>query len=123
MPAPAYSAVKHKGVPLYKYARRGAAVPVKLRSCVVHEWKAVAYQNGELAFRLSCSSGTYVRSLAESLGRRLGCGAAVSALRRESVAGFTLAGALTLEDLKGLSAAQLAGRIEAGLALLAKAAA
>lgn len=107
MPAPAYSAVKHKGRPLYHYARRGEAVPEKTRRCEVREWTALAYAPPELSHRLSCSSGTYVRSLAESVGRRLGCGAAVSTLRRESIADFPVEDALSLEALKGLSTAAL----------------
>lgn len=119
MPAPAYSAVKHRGVPLYKYARRGEAVPVKPRTCEIYDWRGVAYEAPELSYVLSCSSGTYVRSLSESLGARLGCGATVSALRRDGIGAFSVAEALTLAELKGLDAAALKTRIEAGLAKLA----
>lgn len=107
MPAPAYSAVKHRGRPLYQYARRGEAVPAKPRRCEVYGWKALSYAAPELSHRLSCSSGTYVRSLAESVGRALGCGGTVSALRREGIADFSVAEALTLEDLKALTTASL----------------
>ncbi|MDE2039149.1 MAG: tRNA pseudouridine(55) synthase TruB [Elusimicrobia bacterium] len=110
MPAPAYSAVKHKGRRLYEYARAGLEVPVKPRVCQVHEWKALGYAAPELAFRLSCSSGTYVRSLAELLGRRLGCGAAVVSLRREAVGNFRVEQALGAEALKTIPQEQLLPR-------------
>lgn len=115
MAAPAYSAVKHQGKPLYKYARQGLAVPVKPRSSRVYEWKALSYAAPELEHRLSCSSGTYVRSLAESVGQRLGCGATVSSLRRERIAGFSVDDAIGLEALKTTSGAQLKGLLESSL--------
>jgi tRNA U55 pseudouridine synthase TruB len=63
-----------------------------------------------------------VRSLAESLGARLGCGGTVLTLRRDSVAGFDVKDAMTLDDLKGMSAAALTQRIESGMTLLLAAA-
>jgi tRNA pseudouridine55 synthase len=112
-PAPAYSAVKHEGKPLYKYAREGIAVPVKPRVCEVREWKALAYAAPDLTHRLSCSTGTYVRSLAELLGRDLGCGGTVAALRRESVAQYSVQGALPAEELKTIPLEALAARFQA----------
>lgn len=100
LPAPAYSAVKHQGKPLYKYARQGVAVPEKMRSYEIYDWRAVSYADGLLSHRLHCSSGTYVRSLAEAVGRALGCGATVQTLRRERIGEFSLEGALTLDALK-----------------------
>lgn len=118
MNAPAYSAVKHQGQALYKYARRGIPVPPKPRRSVVHEWKALSYTRPDFRHRLSCGSGTYVRSLAESAGRALGCGATVSSLRRESVGEFSLEGALTLEQAKGLELRSLQAMLTASLPLL-----
>ncbi|MDE2489405.1 MAG: tRNA pseudouridine(55) synthase TruB [Elusimicrobia bacterium] len=119
-PAPAYSAVKHKGKPLYRYARAGEAVPVKPRTAVVRSWEALAWEPPELAHRLSCSSGTYVRSLAEVLGARLGCGATVSSLRRETVGPFELAGARTLDAVRALPPAELARLLESSRAELGR---
>jgi tRNA pseudouridine55 synthase len=110
-PAPAYSAVKHEGKALYKYARAGLEVPVKPRSCTVHEWTASSYAAPDLAFRLSCSTGTYVRSLAELLGRTLGCGATIAALRRESVGSFSVSGALPAAELKTIAQDALEARL------------
>jgi tRNA pseudouridine55 synthase len=117
-PAPAYSAVKHEGKKLYEYARAGAAVPVKPRTAIVKTWETTSWASPELGYRLSCSSGTYVRTLAEVLGERLGCGATVSALRRETIGPFTLDGALPLDALRKLPPAELAGRLLASLPLL-----
>ncbi len=96
-PAPAYSAVKHEGRPLYAYARAGDPVPVKARTAVVRSWKALDWQAPELTHRMDVSSGSYVRTLAEVLGEKLGCGGTVSTLRRETV------GPLRLEDARPLA--------------------
>lgn len=98
--APAYSAVKHEGKALYKYARAGLEVPVKPRVCTVYSWEALSYQAPDLQFRMACSTGTYVRSLAELLGRNLGCGGTIAALRRESVGQYSVADALPGDLLK-----------------------
>lgn len=102
-PAPAFSAVKHRGRPLYQYARRGISVPPKLRRSTVYAWKALAYAEPDLEHALECSSGTYVRSLAQSVGEALGCGASVSSLRRDRIAVFSAEEALSLEQAKCLS--------------------
>jgi len=117
-PAPAYSAVKHKGRALYEYARRGLEVPVKPRVARVFSWEALAWRAPELSHRLACSSGTYVRSLAELLGERLGCGAAVSGLRRERIGAFDIAQALSLDAARALPPQELKRRLEASLPLL-----
>jgi tRNA pseudouridine55 synthase len=118
MAAPAYSAVKHQGKPLYQYARRGIAVPAKPRKSTVYEWRALSYEAPDIEHRLRCSSGTYVRSLAEEIGARLGCGGTVLTLRRERVAGLDVKDALTLEAIKGLSAEELRRLLAASLPAL-----
>ncbi|MBI5246572.1 MAG: tRNA pseudouridine(55) synthase TruB [Elusimicrobia bacterium] len=107
-PAPAYSAVKHEGRPLYEYARKGLAVPVKARTSTVRAWEALAWNAPELTHRVECESGTYVRTLAEVLGDKLGCGGTVSALRRETVGPFLLSEARTLDAWRALPPAELA---------------
>jgi tRNA pseudouridine55 synthase len=85
---PQYSAVKHKGKPLYHYARKGVHVEKEPRRVTIHtlEWrrKTVRGENGTLTLelRIVCSKGTYIRSLAADIGRTLGCGAYLAALRR-----------------------------------------
>ncbi|HAM35928.1 MAG TPA: tRNA pseudouridine(55) synthase TruB [Elusimicrobia bacterium] len=115
MPAPAYSAVKHKGKALYRYARAGLEVPVKPRSCTVFSWKALGLQSPDFEHRLTCSSGTYVRSLAELAGSKLGCGATVLTLRRERIAGFRIEDAITLEAARKLDSGSLQRLMTASL--------
>ncbi len=88
LPVPRYAAVKMGGTPLYKYARAGIAVPEVRRLMEVTAWELTAWDTPEASFRLSCASGTYVRSLAELVGRELGCAATLAALRRETVGGW-----------------------------------
>ena len=120
-PAPAYSAVKHEGRPLYEYARKGLVVPVKARTSTVRAWEALAWNAPELTHRVECESGTYVRTLAEVLGEKLGCGGTVSTLRRESVGPFLLTDAMPLDKIRALPAAELAQRLAASLPVLEKA--
>jgi len=115
MTAPPYSAVKHKGKALYCYARKGLPIPEKPRACTVYEWKALSYAQPDLGHRLSCSRGTYVRSLAESVGTKLGCGATVLSLRRDRIAGFAAEEAITLEEAKALNLSSLRERLAASL--------
>lgn len=120
LPAPIFSAVKHKGKPLYHYARKGIATPPKPRTCVVYQWEALSYSpvSGEIENRLSCSSGTYVRALAEAVGKKLGCGAVVKTLRREQIGPFSVSQALTLDELKKLNAGDLEKICAQGVARL-----
>lgn len=104
MPVPAYSAVKHQGRPLYRYAREGEAVPVKTRRSVLTRWELLSWRPPEAEFLVECSSGTYVRSLAELVGAELGCGGALSALRRERVGGYDVSAALAMDQVRALCA-------------------
>ncbi|HAH08354.1 MAG TPA: tRNA pseudouridine(55) synthase TruB [Elusimicrobia bacterium] len=108
---PSYSAVKHQGRPLYEYARRGVAVPERLRRSRIERFDLLAWAPPEASFRLACSSGTYVRAAAESVGRLLGCGATLSALRRTSVGFYLLEGARPVPELLSLDLPALAGRL------------
>jgi tRNA pseudouridine55 synthase len=110
-PAPAYSAVKHKGKALYEYARAGLEVPVKPRTATVYSWEALEWAAPELTHRVACASGTYVRSIAEVLGEKIGCGATVSSLRREKIGPFDIADALPLDAARALAPAALAERL------------
>jgi tRNA pseudouridine55 synthase len=120
-PAPAYSAVKHNGRALYEYARAGQEVPVKPRVARVDAWEALSWAPPELSHRVSCGSGTYVRSIAEVLGERLGCGATVSSLRRERIGPFDIADALPLDAARALAPADLARRLLESLPALDRA--
>lgn len=85
LPVPRFAAVKVGGKALYKYARRGEAAPEVKREMETSAWELTSWESPEAGFRLTCASGTYVRSLAVLVGRELGCGAALSSLRRETV--------------------------------------
>ncbi|MBI5597934.1 MAG: tRNA pseudouridine(55) synthase, partial [Elusimicrobia bacterium] len=88
LPVPRYAAVKMGGTPLYKYARQGINVPEVKREMEVTSWELTSWNPPDAGFRLACASGVYVRSLAVLVGRELGCGATLAALRRESVGAF-----------------------------------
>ena len=77
-----FSAIKHKGQPLYKLARQGIEVEREARDATIYSNELTAFEGDEVELEIHCSKGTYVRCIAEELGERLGCGAHVSALRR-----------------------------------------
>ncbi len=97
---PAYSAAKHNGQPLYKLARKGKDMPRKVRTIEVSRAELLHVALPFVHFRVSCGSGSYVRSLAHRLGKRLGCGAALFRLTREYSHPFGLDEACTLPDLR-----------------------
>ena len=90
---PMYSALKHKGQPLYKLARKGKEVDRPARSIVIHRLEIIAVQSPLLTLEVTCSKGTYVRTLAEDIGRALGFGAHLESLRRTVSGPFSLADA------------------------------
>lgn len=98
---PMYSAIKHRGVPLYKLARRGIEVERVPRQIVIEQLTLTPVQRDTLGFFLSCSKGTYVRSLAADIGRLLGCGAHLATLRRTAVGPFTVEEAIPFALLGG----------------------
>lgn len=86
---PMYSALKVDGVPLYKLARKGAKVERKPRQVTVYSIELLEYTENELELDISCSKGTYIRTIADDLGQVLGCGAHIVALRRTQAGVFT----------------------------------
>tara|TARA_E500000178_G_C17038913_1_gene765288 strand:+ start:5254 stop:6216 length:963 start_codon:yes stop_codon:yes gene_type:complete len=96
-----YSALKHKGQPLYKLARQGIEVERKARTVTVHFNELVKYEGDSIELELRCSKGTYVRSIAEDLGKALGCGGHVIALRRRAAGPYLERAAIALSDLDG----------------------
>ncbi|QFU23956.1 tRNA pseudouridine(55) synthase TruB [Shewanella eurypsychrophilus] len=83
-----FSALKHQGQPLYKYAREGIEVPREARPITVFELNFVSLEGDELTLDIHCSKGTYIRTITDDLGEMLGCGAHVIMLRRTQVAGY-----------------------------------
>ncbi len=99
LPVPLYSAVHVKGRRLHELAREGHDVAAPLRKSVVHALTVLEITLPDVRFRLACSGGTYVRSIAAEWGRRLGPGAYLAELVRTRVGRFPLADALPLEDI------------------------
>ena len=96
---PMYSALKHRGTPLYRLARQGKTVERKPRPVEIHEIKLLDWASPVLTIEVTCSPGTYLRSLAHDLGQRLGCGAHLSSLTRLASGHFTLDEAIGLDAL------------------------
>lgn len=115
---PMHSAIKQGGVPLYRLARRGEVVEREPRSIVVHTIGVTRVSREEIDIQVSCSKGTYIRVLAEDIGARLGCGAAIKHLRRTAVGAFEVADASTFEQIEACGsdpATRLLLPVDAGL--------
>lgn len=99
---PMYSAVKINGKKLYELARKGKEVERKPRSVTIHALELLGRPEAgeDFQLRVRCSKGTYVRTLCHDIGQALGCGACMSSLRRTVAAGYTLADAVTLEQVQ-----------------------
>ena len=96
---PDYSALKHKGKPMYKYARNGIKVEKAERKIFIKNIQNILIEIPKVSFDISCSKGTYIRSIARDLGARLGCGAHLSGLIRTSQEKFMLSDACSLDDI------------------------
>jgi len=101
---PVFSAIKLKGRPLYSYARAGVAVEPAPRLVHVERIALRSFEPPVAVLEIECGKGTFVRSLAHDLGRRLGCPAHLAALRRTASGGFHIEEAHTPDDLRGLAA-------------------
>jgi tRNA pseudouridine55 synthase len=108
---PMVSAVKVKGVPLYKMARKGIEVPREPRLIHIYSFRFSNYQEPLGQFRIACTKGTYVRSLAHELGQKLGCGAHLALLRRSNSGKFDVANATPLDDVLKLTPAELERKV------------
>jgi tRNA pseudouridine55 synthase len=99
---PMFSAVKIDGVPLYKHARKGEEIEREPRFIRVSTFELQRVALPEIDFRLQCSKGTYVRTIAHDFGQKLGCGAHLSALRRTATGKFRIERCHTLEQIQAL---------------------
>ncbi|HSB34696.1 MAG TPA: tRNA pseudouridine(55) synthase TruB [Nitrospirota bacterium] len=102
---PAFSAVKIGGTPSYRLARQGMAKPNKPKQVTIHEIELLSYENPLVGLAVRCSKGVYIRSLCADMGDALGMGAHLVSLERTRSGRFSLAEALTLEELQTLAAA------------------
>lgn len=98
--APFYSALKHKGKPLYQYAREGDLILKPPREINVFSIKDFIFDHDECSFLIHCSKGTYIRSIARDLGKKLGCGAHLAGLKRVSQGKFNLNDASIVEEVE-----------------------
>ena len=95
---PIHSAIKQKGKPVYLQARQGIGVILEPRKITIHEMEITKITLPEISFRVVCTTGTYIRSLANDFGCQLGCGAYLSSLCRTRIGEFTLDEAISMED-------------------------
>lgn len=103
---PMYSALKHEGKPLYEYARAGITIARAARRITIYALDLIRFEGDELVLDVRCSKGTYIRTLSEDIGERLGCGAHLLGLQRTETAGFTLDAAVSLAAFEALDNAQ-----------------
>ncbi|MCX6951511.1 MAG: tRNA pseudouridine(55) synthase TruB [Verrucomicrobia bacterium] len=108
---PMYSAIKIDGQPLYKAARKGEEIEREPRFIRVMSWDVLRFASPHIDFRLRCTKGTYVRTLAHDLGAKLGCGGHLTALRRTATDKFTVAQALTLDQIQALTLTEIEQRL------------
>jgi len=102
-----YSALKHQGRPLYEWARQGIDIPREPRPIDIYDLKLIQHWPDSLILNVHCSKGTYIRTLVEDIGERLGCGAHVTALRRTAAGPFKAPQLLTLDELQQCDPAAL----------------
>ena len=103
---PMYSALKKDGVRLYELARQGQEIEREPRRVTVYELELLSFNKPEALVRVKCSKGTYVRVLGEDIGKILGCGAHLTALRRTKIADIDISEAVSLQDFEEADIAQ-----------------
>lgn len=99
---PMYSAIKKDGERLYDLARKGIEIERESRKITIEKLEIYDFQGTEFSMDVTCSAGTYIRSLCDDIGKELGCGAVMTALRRTCANGFSIDNAVTLEELEKL---------------------
>ncbi|SHF31053.1 tRNA pseudouridine55 synthase [Modicisalibacter ilicicola DSM 19980] len=99
---PMYSALKHQGRPLYELARQGKTIERAARRVTVYDMRLLGRDAAGFDLDVACSKGTYIRTLAEDIGRRLGCGAHITALRRLGTGPFGADGLISVEALESM---------------------
>jgi tRNA pseudouridine55 synthase len=100
---PMYSALKHEGKALYEYARAGVEIERPARAVTIHDIELLDLSETSAEIKVTCSKGTYIRTLAEDIGKALGCGAYLTQLRRFATGNFDLSSAVTLEVIESMA--------------------
>lgn len=106
-----YSALKHQGQPLYKYAREGIEVPREARDITVFNLELLRFEGDEVELNIHVSKGTYIRTIIDDLGELLGCGAHVAHLRRSAVGNYPIEKMVTIAELETLLEQAIADEI------------
>lgn len=115
---PMYSALKYQGKPLYEYARAGITIERPARPVKIRNIEILAFHDVALTIDVTCSAGTYIRTLAEDIGHKLGCGAHLTHLTRLASGGFSLDEAVTLTQLEQDELVQRDARLAAADGLI-----
>ncbi len=100
---PMFSALKYEGKALYEYARAGVEIERKARKVTIQSIVVNNFTDNDAVITVTCSKGTYIRTLAEDIGAKLGCDAHLTGLRRIETAGYAIGSAMTLETLEGMA--------------------
>jgi tRNA pseudouridine55 synthase len=108
---PMVSAIKKDGVPLYKLARKGVEVEREPRLVHIYNFRFTSYAEARGEFRLACTKGTYVRSIAHELGQKIGCGAHLATLRRSVSGKFDVADSVPLDTVLKMTTAELEKKV------------
>jgi tRNA pseudouridine55 synthase len=108
---PIHSAIKKEGIRVYELARKGLAVEMEARPVTIKEFELTHIELPQVHFRVVCSTGTYIRSLANDFGALLHCGGYLSALCRTRIGDFSVADAHTIEELETIIPAEVTGEI------------
>jgi tRNA pseudouridine55 synthase len=95
---PIHSAIKQKGKPVYLLARKGVEVVLEPRKITIHDFQITEIKMPVVSFKVVCTTGTYIRSLANDFGNALGCGGYLSKLRRTRIGNFKVEDAITMEE-------------------------
>ena len=103
---PMFSALKHEGKAMYEYARAGIEIERKARLITIHHIAVEDFKQDEAVITVTCTKGTYIRTLAEDIGKQLGCGAHLIGLRRTATADYKIAQTITLEQLEAMTLEQ-----------------
>ncbi|MBE9608843.1 tRNA pseudouridine(55) synthase TruB [Chitinilyticum piscinae] len=117
---PMHSALKRDGKALYEYAREGVEIERAPRQVTIYGISLVSYAAPELVIDVDCSKGTYIRVLAQDIGRALGCGAYLTGLRRTRTAGFTLDGSISIESFEAMGMSEREALLRPADGLLAE---
>ena len=100
---PYYSAKKYQGRPLYRWAREGRMIDLPPQRVEIFEFSIISINGERVSARITCSKGTYIRSICEDLGKIVGCGAVMAELRRTLTGGFIIENAVELQELENFS--------------------